>query len=327
MKLSAVIPVYNASNFLPKLLDCFVNQTSKDFEVCIVNDGSTDNSEEIILDFIANHKDIAINYQKIKNSGQGKAREVGINAATSEYICFIDADDYIEPNYFEVLSNIIDKHHPDLVCTNYFINEETKKDNVNFNDTLLNKEDIKRVINPYLIQTSSYTYFPQMLWAKAFKKNMYLARICHKNIKVGEDIAVVVPVILDCNSIYLSSEHIYHYRVNNNSVMNIKKPRNYDDVTNLYEHLIANLSKEDNEYFSLQIIRLIAHVAFNCSITQFYRNEPKKDIKTFIKTNLAREEIKESIAKMDASGVKAKLMKYALRHQNFFLMRLYSKIM
>ena len=127
MKLSAVIPVYNASSFLPKLLDCFVNQTSKDFEVCIVNDGSTDNSEEIILDFIANHKDIVINYQKIKNSGQGKAREVGIMAASSEYISFIDADDYIQPNYFGVLSNIIDKYHPDLVCTNYFINEDTKK--------------------------------------------------------------------------------------------------------------------------------------------------------------------------------------------------------
>ncbi len=327
MKLSAVIPVYNAENFLPKLLDSFAVQTNKDFEINIVNDGSSDNSEQIILDFKKNNPNISINYQKIKNSGQGKARELGISTATSDYICFIDADDYIEPNYFEVLSEIVEKHHPDMVCTNYFINENKKVNNINFNDIFLNLEEMKKVIYPYLIQTNHYTYFPQMLWAKVFKKSMYVSRICHENIKVGEDIAVVVPTILDCKSIFLSSKHLYHYRVNDSSIMQVKKARNYKDVTNLYDHLINNLNEENRKYFKLQISRLIAHVAFNCSITQFYKDEPKKEIKQFIKDNLAEPRIANAIKEMDAKGVKAKLMRYALKHNNLFLMKLYSKVM
>lgn len=326
MKLSAVIPVYNAERYLPELLDSLKNQTNKDFEVSIVNDGSTDKSGDLIEQFIRDNPEIKVIYNKIPNSGQGAARELGIKSATNKYICFIDADDYLESNYFETFDEIITKYQPDLVCSNHFVNDKKVADSGNFPDKLLNEEDIKNTIYPYLIHTARYSYFRPNLWAKVFRKDLYLNNICKENIRVGEDIAVFVPTFLECKSVYLCSKHLYHYRVNDESVMNTKKPRNYSDVINLYNHLKAKLTEEQYQYFELQIDRLIAHVAFNCSTTQFYGRD-KKEAKEIISKNLDNEIISKAIEAIDAKGLKAKLMRYALKHKKYGLMKLYSKVM
>ena len=109
--------------------------------------------------------------------------------------------------------------------------------------------------------------------------------------------------------------------------MQVKKPRNYSDVINLYNHLKEKLSPELFEEFKLQIDRLIAHVAFNCSITQFYSDKSKKEIKQFIGENLDNEIIKNAIDNIDAKGIKAKLMRNALKHRKYNLMKLYGKVM
>ena len=181
MKLTAVIPVYNAERYLPKLFKSLENQTSKDFELSIVNDGSIDHSEELILEFIKKNPDIKVIYHKIPNSGQGAARELGINSGSGDYICFIDADDDVEPNYFETFINAINTYHPDMVCSNYFVNDKEIKD-PNYNDSLLSKEKIKKTIYPYLIQNKRYQYFLPTVWAKAFKKDIYMRNICRTNI-------------------------------------------------------------------------------------------------------------------------------------------------
>ena len=327
MILSAVIPVYNAEKYLPKLLETLKSQTFKDVEISIVNDGSTDGSEKLILDFINNNPELKIIYNKIPNSGQGAARELGIKSSTGDYICFIDADDYIENDYFETFVNAINKYHPDMVCSNYYVNESDKVINPDLNDSLLELEEIKEKIYPYLVQNKRYQYFLPTVWAKAFKRDLYVKNICKSNIKVGEDIAVFVPTFLECKSVYLSSKCLYHYRMVNDSVMQVKKPRSYDDVINLYNHLKEKLSPDNFLEFSLQIDRLIAHVAFNCSVTQFYSDKPKSEIKKFIDDNLNNQIISKAISNADAAGFKAKLMLKALRKRKYGFMKLYSKVM
>lgn len=326
MVLSAVIPVYNAEKYLPKLFDCLSKQTFKDVEICIVNDGSTDSSEELISSFARDNQELKVIYKKIPNSGQGAARELGINSSTSDYICFIDADDYIESDYFETFVKIINEHHPDMVCSNYFVNDKKVKD-PNYNDSLLSKEDIKKIIYPYLIQNKRYQYFLPTVWAKAFKKEIYVRNICKTNIRVGEDIAVFVPTFLQCQNVYLSSKCLYHYRVVEDSVMKSKKARNYSDVINLYEHLKEKIEPSLFDEFSLQIDRLIAHVAFNCSVTQFYLNKSKKEIKQIIDDNLNNQIISNAIKNADAEGLKAKLMVSALKKRQYGLMKLYGKLL
>ena len=100
---SVVIPVYNKEKFVAKTLKSVLDQTFTDFEIIIVNDGSTDKSEVKILEF----KDSRIQYYSKKNEGVAVARNFGIEKATSDYICFIDADDFWFPNFLETMHRFI----------------------------------------------------------------------------------------------------------------------------------------------------------------------------------------------------------------------------
>ena len=100
---SIVIPVYNKEKFVPKTIESVLCQNFTDFEIIIVNDGSTDQSEAKILEF----KDSRIHYYSKKNEGVAVARNFGIEKATADYICFLDADDFWLPNYLETMHRFI----------------------------------------------------------------------------------------------------------------------------------------------------------------------------------------------------------------------------
>ena len=89
---SIIIPIYNASKYLKRCLDSVINQTKTELEIILINDGSTDNSEEIIKEY----KDKRIRYFKNKNQGIGKTRNFGITKATGKYIMFLDSDDFLD---------------------------------------------------------------------------------------------------------------------------------------------------------------------------------------------------------------------------------------
>ena len=105
IKISVVIPVYNAEKYIGKCLDSIINQTYKNWEVICINDGSSDKSEEII-DTYKNQK-YNITLIKQKNMGPGAARNTGIDKANGDYIVFIDADDYIDSNFFSRLNDVV----------------------------------------------------------------------------------------------------------------------------------------------------------------------------------------------------------------------------
>lgn len=326
MLISAVIATYNAEKYLSDCLSSIAKQDYLDFEVVIINDGSTDNSESLILEFIKNHPEINIVYKKIPNGGPINARVTGAKLAQGEYMCFIDSDDYIEPNYFSSFVKAINDHHPDIVCCNYFVNDKDKVIDKKFMDQYLDIEGIKKEIYPYLIRDIHYGYIKPTVWAKAFKKDLYLNNVCKEDIRIGEDLVVFIPMVLDSKSMYLISLPLYHYRVVEASMINAKKPRRYSDPIKIYEILSYKIKGLEN-IFSIQLDRLIAHLSFNCSITQFYCDKPKKEIKQIIASNLDHPIIASSIKNMDAKGFKGRLMKYALKHRRYWLMKLYSKLM
>ncbi len=109
MKYSVVIPVYNAEKYILKALECLKEQTYKGVEIIVVNDGSTDKSEELILGFKKSNPSIDIKYQRNENSGPSKARNTGIDLATGDYICFLDADDYYDVHLFEEIEKVISR--------------------------------------------------------------------------------------------------------------------------------------------------------------------------------------------------------------------------
>jgi len=117
MKFSLILPVYNVDRFLQECLDSIVKQTFNDFEVICIDDGSTDNSSEILKQYRNKYEYFKVITQE--NKGQGIARNIGIDEAKGEYICFIDPDDYISEFYIEELSKICNKTCADVIQFNF----------------------------------------------------------------------------------------------------------------------------------------------------------------------------------------------------------------
>ncbi|MBO6280517.1 MAG: glycosyltransferase family 2 protein [Bacilli bacterium] len=322
---SVIVPVYNVEKYIDQCLSSIQKQTYKDFEVIIVNDGSKDESINIAKKYVEADSRFSIIDQE--NKGLAIARRVGALSAKGQYIINIDSDDYVDEKYFENMAEIIKSNNsPDLVCLNHFENEDKLIENPNFNDTLLNKEQIEKIIYPYLIRAKDFHYFVPTAWSKAIKRELYTKFTCTTRIQVGEDGSVTIPVVINSNTIYLSKKTGYHYRINNSSLIQNKKPRNYDDVFNTYNHIISNI--DINEFdFKKQLYRFISHLFFNCSVTQFYCDKKYKEVKKIILEKMNEPIIKEAIKHLDASGFKGKLMRHSLKHKRIYLMKLYSHIM
>lgn len=111
--ISIIIPIYNAENYLRKCFNSLINQTYSQIEVIMINDGSTDESLKICEEYVA--KDKRFKLINIKNHGQGYARNIGITNAKGEYIGFIDADDFVELDMYEILYKIAKKNNADFV--------------------------------------------------------------------------------------------------------------------------------------------------------------------------------------------------------------------
>lgn len=122
--ISIVIPIYNSEKFLEECILSVLNQTYKNIELILVDDGSTDNSSLICKKYL--EKDLRVKYIKNINSGVSVARNIGIENSEGKYICFVDSDDIIEKNYVEVLYNIILEKKVDVVYCNYKLIYEKK---------------------------------------------------------------------------------------------------------------------------------------------------------------------------------------------------------
>ena len=122
--ISIIVPVYNAEKYLKKCLDSLVNQTKKELEFILINDGSTDKSEEIIKTY----KDKRIKYFKNKNQGIGKTRNFGIEKSSGKYLMFLDSDDYFSNDACEILYKEAEKEKADLIVFDYY---RVEKGNLN----------------------------------------------------------------------------------------------------------------------------------------------------------------------------------------------------
>jgi len=108
-KISVIVPVYNTEKYVKKCLESIINQTMQDFEIIVVDDGSTDNSAEVINKLIRKNENIIIKYYRKENGGLSDARNYGVKYAEGKYISFIDSDDYIDKNLFKNLEKYIDE--------------------------------------------------------------------------------------------------------------------------------------------------------------------------------------------------------------------------
>lgn len=162
-KISVIVPVYNAKKTIKKCVDSIINQTLKDIEIILVDDGSNDGSEVLCDEY--SKQDLRIKVIHQQNSGLGKAYNVGIKAATGDYIGFVESDDYAELNMFEDLYNVAQKDDSDLVKSNWFDWKSLKNEN-QVHDSI--KENC--VTNVY--QKPEILQIQPSIWSAIYRRNL-----------------------------------------------------------------------------------------------------------------------------------------------------------
>jgi len=208
--ISVIIPVYNVDKYLSRCIDSVINQTYKNLEIILIDDGSTDNSGKICDEYaLKNNRIIVIHKQ---NEGVSSARNTGLNIATGNYIGFVDSDDYIEPDMYEVLYNLLIKNEVEVSCCDYFVFSRKEKKYVQSLDNTINGI---LYINEILNTKSGHGGF---LWNKLYSKNLIGNIQFDETLIFGEDYVFVIDVFMKAKKIAFCKDAKYYYCYNPNSV-------------------------------------------------------------------------------------------------------------
>lgn len=261
--ISIIVPIYNAEKYLNKCIDSLVNQTKKELEFILVNDGSTDLSEDIIKSY----KDKRIKYFKNKNQGIGKTRNFGIDKATGKYLMFLDSDDYLDINACEKLYNKAIKEKSDLVVFDFYRVEETLKE-----VTINNFKSSSLKENPNLLLDINLGPCNKLIKRELIDKNN--TRF-NEELKY-EDTPFVTEIIKNANKISKLNEYLHYYVIHSNSETTVRDERVFDIIKII--DIIRNQYK-DEKYMEDVVNKLTVRTFTNYTIQQ----RVQKDLKVGMK--------------------------------------------
>ena len=235
-KVSIIVPVYNSEKFLKKCIESMINQTYKDIEIIIIDDGSKDNSREIIQEY--QNKDSRIKYLYQKNSGQAVARNNGIKVSIGEFISFLDSDDYIDTEMIEKLYNKAIKENTDIVVCDALKVYDDRPSEI-LKGLKFEISDIKK---KYIISSAGP-------WGKLIKKNTITENnLFFKENIIYEDFAVVPAYALFAKKISYIEEPLYLYYQRVGSTMNQESyNKKFEDIFVAYDNL-TNIFKDAKQY-------------------------------------------------------------------------------
>lgn len=233
-KISVIVPIYNSSKYLQKCIDSLINQTYKNIEIVLVNDGSTDDSERIIKTYIKNNKNIVYIFKQ--NGGQASARNIGIEVSTGKYISFVDSDDYVDVHMYEDMLEYLKDDIDILVFGfNEVFNSNIKR-NIGYFDYSSNK------INNFIIS-------PAGPCNKIFKKSLFINnKIKFLENRIYEDLAIIPSIVCHSNNIKFVNKQPYYYVIHSSSTM---RQNSYNEkLLDIFPALefLKNIFVEENKY-------------------------------------------------------------------------------
>lgn len=226
-KISVIVPVYNVEQYLERCVESIINQTYKNLEIILVNDGSTDNSGKL-CDELAK-KDDRIKVIHKENGGLSDARNTGIEVAESELIGFIDSDDYIDKDMYEVLYNNLRTTNSDLsMCGLYDVFNNIIPSQVKQVDILelTSQEAIKMVMEAKILSVTAVN--------KLYKKELF-SDLKFELGKIAEDAFIMIKLLDKCEKVVATNEKKYYYIHRENSITTQKFSPKFLNVIEAYE--------------------------------------------------------------------------------------------
>ena len=290
--LSAIIPVYNVEDYLNECLDSVTSQTLEDMEIICIDDGSTDNSPDILKEY--SKKDKRIKIITKENGGQATARNLGIKEAQGEYIAFVDSDDFIEPTMFEKLYTKAKDNNLDIaMCkiATYDNQTEEIKDNVwyymlgvfrDFEKDIFNHKDTKEFTCHIAVTPYNKIYKTTLL-----KEN----NILFPEGLIFEDEKFFYDTYLRAKRVSIVDEFLYYYRINRKgSTVDTIKDNDFSDIVPISK-LIRETFKETDNYEDYKI--LLSNRFIHLQLARFTQTSQKYKENFF---NLLKSDLEEVLA-------------------------------
>lgn len=207
--ISLIVPVYNVKDYLKTCLQSILEQTYKNLEIILVDDGSDDGSSSICDEFA--RMDQRIKTIHLPHSGVSAARNAGLAAATGELLGFVDSDDWIDHDMYQYLYTLMVEHDADVSACTYLLEQEGRPSKIINNTGKLHIFSKKEIIRALVKNDLVKNY----LWAKLFKRKLF-DRLSFPVGRVYEDVAVLYKVFYSSQKVVLSCVSKYHYMIHKN---------------------------------------------------------------------------------------------------------------
>lgn len=265
--ISVIVPVYNMEKYLEKCVDSIINQTYKNIEIILIDDGSKDNSGTM-CDELAK-KDNRIKVIHKKNAGLSAARNDGIKIANGEYVCFVDSDDYVTEDYCEVLYNTLIDTNADISAIAY---REIRDDGIPIldadekNKTKFNNQRIIYDGDDIIIQMLKWETFRNMAWNKLYKTDMVRKHLFLEGYAF-EDIYFSYEILSDINRITYINTPCYYYVRRTNSISLTCSEKNLNDFLDV---VIMKYKGIKEKYLNLSKYNVYALLESTVSISIKY---------------------------------------------------------
>lgn len=278
-RISIIVPVYNVENYLAKCLDSLVNQTHQNIEILVVDDGSKDNSREIIKRYAEKFPDKIKAFTK-ENGGLSDARNFGIDKATGDYIGFVDSDDYVTETMFAEMLHLVEKHQAGIVICNIQKVDENGQVTQKLTQIPNMTEKIKLEDNFSVFSDISY-----FACNKLFKKELFNQKRFKKGVHF-EDIQLIPQLLLDCETIAQTQNFHYQYLERTDSITKTHTEKGLDilkavqDVENVFsQSKYAHKRKELKNFQIFEgVYSFLAYLAFVKDEKTFYNMADKLSV-------------------------------------------------
>ena len=252
--ISVIIPIYNCEKYLSECIESVINQTYKNIEILLVNDGSIDNSQKLCEKYAK--ADLRIKLFNKNNGGPSSARNVGLNHSTGEYIAFVDSDDVLDHRYIEILYELIKINHADISSCGY--------DTILPNGEIIQCQQFDQEVFGPKIGDINRSHYPYTVWHLLFKSKLIGNTRFDENVYYLEDLKFVDEIFMKCNFIVGNSMILYHRKAHEESIT--EKRYRVDNFPKYFTLIYAledmcNITQDCNTLYTQRIISILKESA------------------------------------------------------------------
>lgn len=324
-KFSVIVPVYNVEKYICECMESIIGQTEDDFEVILIDDGSTDLSSELCDTYA--QLDARIRVIHKENGGVMSAWMRGIKEAKTDYVIFVDSDDCLTYKCFEKMWNVLDKYNLDMVISNYrrIIFDKEYRNNFSILPGIYEGDRLEKEIYPRMLNDGGFQKRGVSIsrWGKIIRKSIIENNLkyCNQRVSYSDDLNIMLPVLLDVKKIYLLDEPDadYLYRLNPFSILNSYNPQMYEQIKLVYKNLFKCIQEKKATFIRGQI-----HADYLAAIVQCYKNELMsnnfqetiKHISVLSRDNRLKKAVK--IVKWNDYRLLNQIIIHCIMHWNFF---------